>query len=52
MIDYVNFTELNPFEMKFNSVTDMIYTENTIDPDYHRLWIDVTRDLADINWKK
>jgi hypothetical protein len=50
--DFVNFTELNPFEMKFNSVTDMIYTENTIDPDYHRLWIDVTRDLADINWKK
>jgi hypothetical protein len=49
--DFVDFTELAPFKMKFNSMNSDVYTENTIDKDYHRPWIDVTKELADILWK-
>jgi len=49
--DFINFTELKPFKIKFNSVNNEIYTENTIDKQYNMLWTDVTKKLAAILWK-
>ena len=49
--DFINFTELKPFKMKFNSVSNEIYTENTIDKEHNMLWTDSTKKLADILWK-
>ena len=50
--DFINFTDMSPFCMKFNSISNEIYTENTTLPEFNnRLWIDVLKDTADILWK-
>lgn len=50
--DFINFTDMSPFCMKFNSVNNEIYTENTTLPEFdNRSWIDITRETADILWK-
>jgi hypothetical protein len=50
--DFINFTDLAPFKIKFNSMNNDIYTECTIDTDYHEPWVEVTKKFADIIWKQ
>jgi len=57
--DFVNFTELAPFKMKFNTrgidpvVNALIYTQDTIYPEYHLPWVELMHELAKttIRWK-
>jgi hypothetical protein len=49
--NFINFTELIPFDMKFNSISNNIYTETTIDPDSKSLWINDIIRSADVLWR-